>query len=247
MGASSQAASARREKKFSMKPDADRDEILRRVRTAVANPALAADRSRPPLALQPGARGSALVARWQSEFAALGGHAYGPFAPAAAIAQTLALLMARGVTSVTAWEDHSLPAPDLSQTLTAAGVEVIHTQHQTEGDAASRAQLARTALGITSALAGLADSGSVVVASGHGQARATSLAPPIYLAFLRTTDIYSDLPTWMAQQGASLLPQTANLVIITGPSRTADIELTLVVGVHGPGEIHVILIDPETS
>ncbi len=96
MGASSQAASARLEKKFSMKPDADRDEILRRVRTAVANPALAADRSRPPLTLQPGARGRVLVARWQSEFAALGGHAYGPFAPAAAVAQTLALLTARG-------------------------------------------------------------------------------------------------------------------------------------------------------
>lgn len=61
MGASSQAASARLEKKFSMKPDADRDEILRRVRTAVANPTLAADRSRPPLTLQPGARGRVLV------------------------------------------------------------------------------------------------------------------------------------------------------------------------------------------
>jgi L-lactate dehydrogenase complex protein LldG len=246
-----------------MKPDASRDEILRRVRTAVANPALAADRGRPQVAGASGPHSRGLLTRWQEEFAALGGHAHGPVTLAAdfgefsraASAQTLALLAARGVTRVTAWEDHALPVADLSLTLTAAGIEVIHTGQQTQADAdfgglsraASRAALAQAQIGITAALAGLADSGSVVVVSGPGQARATSLVPPIYLAFLRTTDIYADLPTWMASQGAGLLARQANLTIITGPSRTADIELTLVVGVHGPGEIHVILIDPEES
>ena len=239
-----------------MQPDANRDEILRRVRTAVANPALAADRQ--PLAevrFLPEAELLDLLARWRTEFTALGGHAYGPAAPAAAAAQGLALLAARGVTAVAAWEDHALPTPAFSQALAAAGIEVIHTGPQTQADAdfgelsrtASRAQIAQVPVGITTALAGLADTGSVVVASGPGQARAASLVPPIYLAFLRTSDIYPNLRAWMAQQGAALLPQTANLVIITGPSRTADIELTLVVGVHGPGEIHVILIDPEAS
>ena len=228
-----------------MKPDANRDEILRRVRTAVANPALAADRKRPPGAVDPGLPGHGLLARWQEECAALGGHAYGPLTPAAAVSQTVARLAARGVTAVAAWEDDALPAPNFRQALAAAGIEVIHTRPQTQADAAARAQLAQAPVGITAALAGLADTGSLVVASGPGQARAASLVPPIYLAFLRTNDMYPNLPAWMARQGAELLPQTANLTIITGPSRTADIELTLVVGVHGPGEIHVILIDPE--
>jgi len=237
-----------------MKPDASRDEILRRVRTAVANPALAADR-RPlgEVGFAPETRSLDLLARWRTEFTALGGHAYGPLPPAAAVSQTLALLAERSIRAVTAWEDHALPMPNFSQALAAAGIEVIPTGQQTQANAdfgelsraASRAALAQAPVGITASLAGLADSGSVVVVSGPGQARATSLVPPIYLAFLRTSDIYADLPTWMAQQGASRLPQTANLVIITGPSRTADIELTLVVGVHGPGEIHVVLIDPE--
>ena len=85
--------------------------------------------------------------------------------------------------------------------------------------------------------------GSIIVTSGAGRARSAALVPPVYLAFLPVRSIYPDLPTWMAQEGARLLPGTANLVIITGPSRTADIELTLIIGVHGPGEIHVILID----
>jgi len=239
------AAAQGEKRRYIMRADADRDEILRRVRTAVANPALAADRKRPPVAVDPGLPGRGLLARWQEEFAALDGHAYGPVTPAAAVSQTLALLAARGATAVAAWADHALPTPDFGQALAAAGIEVIHTRPQTQADALSRAQLAQAPVGITAALAGLADTGSLVVTSGPGQARAASLVPPVYLAFLRTHDIYPNLPAWMARQGAELLPQTANLTIITGPSRTADIELTLVVGVHGPGEIHVILIDPE--
>ncbi|RMF02411.1 MAG: hypothetical protein D6768_08330 [Chloroflexi bacterium] len=97
-------------------------------------------------------------------------------------------------------------------------------------------------VGVSGVLAGLADTGSLVVHSGAGQARAASLVPPVHVALLSVGDLYPDLPTWMAAQGAGVLPQTANVVFITGPSKTADIELNLVVGVHGPGEVHVILV-----
>ena len=227
-----------------MKPDPDRtgfDEILRRVRTAVANPALAADRRLPGetrLAGETEFLGNALVARWQQEFRALSGHAYGPLTPAAAIGQARDLLVARGAHEVLAWDDEALPVPNLSQALAAVGIETIHPQVNTDP-----AALDHVAVGITGASAGLADTGSIIVTSGPGRPRSASLVPPVYLAFLPISRIYPDLPAWMAQEGARLLPGTANLVIITGPSRTADIELTLIIGVHGPGEIHVILID----
>ena len=224
-----------------MKADPNRDEILRRVRTAAANPALAADRQArqesefvPPTP----APNHDLVATWQRELRSLGGHVYGPLTPAAAIGQARDLLVARGAHQVLAWDDEALPLPNLSQALAAVGIETIHPQVNTDP-----AALDHVPVGITGASAGLADTGSIIVTSGPGRPRSASLVPPVHLAFLRISRIYPDLPAWMTRQGAGLLPQTANLVIITGPSRTADIELTLVVGVHGPGEIHVILID----
>ena len=91
--------------------------------------------------------------------------------------------------------------------------------------------------------AGLADTGSIIVDSGSGRSRTASLLPPAHIALLPVSELYPDLPTWMALQGGDLLTKTANLTIISGPSKTADIELNLVLGVHGPGEVHVILLD----
>lgn len=224
-----------------MQPNPQRDEILRRLRTATANPALAADRQarqENPFVPPTLAANDDLAATWQREFRSLGGQVYGPLTPAAAIEQARDLLVARGAHEVLAWDDEALPLPNLSQALAAVGIETIHPQVNTGHGA-----LARIPVGISGAAAGLADTGSIIVTSGPGQPRSASLVPPVHLAFLRVSQIYPDLPAWMAQQGANLLPQTANLVIITGPSRTADIELTLVVGVHGPGEIHVILVE----
>jgi L-lactate dehydrogenase complex protein LldG len=180
----------------------------------------------------------ALVSRWQQELETLTGHVYGPLAPEAALAQAMEVILAQQAKEILVWDEAHLPIRDVGRRLQFAGVQVSRF-----GDQVDYQKLANIPLGVTGALAGLADTGSIVVASGPGRARSASLLPPTHLALLRVSDLYPDLPTWMAQQGSSLLPTTANLVIITGPSRTADIELTLVMGVHGPREIHIILID----
>ncbi len=94
--------------------------------------------------------------------------------------------------------------------------------------------------GVTGALAGIADTGSLLLVSGAGQTLTASLLPEVHIVVMKISQI---LPTLA---DALELPQVRAAsagVIISGPSRTADIEMTLTIGVHGPGELHVFLID----
>ena len=88
-------------------------------------------------------------------------------------------------------------------------------------------------------LAGIAETGSVVCASVEGRAVQASLLPSHHLAILPATKIYATLDEFF--QSLSSTPPT-NIAVITGPSRTADIELTLAIGVHGPERLDVIVI-----
>jgi L-lactate dehydrogenase complex protein LldG len=78
--------------------------------------------------------------------------------------------------------------------------------------------------------------------SGSGQSRLASLLPPIHVAVLKRRAIVYSLPMLLREQ-AALATSGANFVCITGPSRTADIEHVLTRGVHGPKDVHVVLVD----
>jgi L-lactate dehydrogenase complex protein LldG len=96
-------------------------------------------------------------------------------------------------------------------------------------------------VGITGADYALADTGTLVMLASPREARMISLLPPAHLAIVPAGCILSGLDELFA-----LLPdpaaQTSSMVLITGPSRTADIEQILVRGVHGPGEIAVVAV-----
>lgn len=93
-------------------------------------------------------------------------------------------------------------------------------------------------VGVTKAWAGLADTGSVLEADGE---LFGSLLPEVHLVILKSKDILPSLPDSMS------LVKDQNAVFITGPSRTADIEMTLTIGVHGPKEIHVFVDDSNSG
>jgi L-lactate dehydrogenase complex protein LldG len=101
-------------------------------------------------------------------------------------------------------------------------------------------------LGITEADHALADSGTLVLESGSGRSRMVSLLPPVHVALLPEKRIVPDLATlverYQSRAGKARLASLSCLTFVTGPSRTADIELTLTVGVHGPQQLHVIII-----
>ena len=95
--------------------------------------------------------------------------------------------------------------------------------------------------GVSTALYGLADTGSVVLGASADEPRARSLLPAVHVTLLREDRILPGLDELFAALGKDL---PSALAIVTGPSRSADIEQKLVVGVHGPGEVHVVLLPP---
>jgi L-lactate utilization protein LutC len=105
----------------------------------------------------------------------------------------------------------------------------------------SRETCAAAEIGITSAEYALADTGTLVYLSQSGEARLLSLLPPRHIAIIERDRILASLDELF-----SVLPRpgahSSAMVLITGPSRTADIEMRLVRGVHGPGEITVVIV-----
>jgi L-lactate dehydrogenase complex protein LldG len=93
---------------------------------------------------------------------------------------------------------------------------------------------------VSEALYGLADTGSVVLAASPAEPRGRSLLPDVHISLLPTDRILSGLDELFARLGNEL---PSALAIVTGPSRSADIEQKLAVGVHGPGEVHVVLVE----
>jgi L-lactate utilization protein LutC len=93
-------------------------------------------------------------------------------------------------------------------------------------------------VGVSHAVYGLADTGSVVLAAGPDEPRARSLLPPVHVTILDADRILPGLPDLFRALGGAL---PSALAIVTGPSRSADIEQKLVIGVHGPGEVHIVI------
>lgn len=95
-------------------------------------------------------------------------------------------------------------------------------------------------VGISTAQAAIAETGTIVLDCTQERHRLLSLVPPVHIAIVDASKIYSTLGETLAllQAARELSPA---VTFITGPSRTADIELTLTIGVHGPQELYVII------
>jgi L-lactate utilization protein LutB len=95
-------------------------------------------------------------------------------------------------------------------------------------------------LGVTGSLCGLADTGSIIITEASPHRQPGSLLPEIHVAVLRAADVLPTLADALRLPG---LRESDSAVIITGPSRTGDIEMTHTIGVHGPRELYVLLVE----
>lgn len=159
------------------------------------------------------------------------------------LANTLSgLLRQLKVKTATLAVDRLAQAPVIRASLASADVMLL----EWNGDRTMRNQYLADA-GITDVHAALAETGSLICNSDEVHGRGHSLAPPIHLAIVRRCDILPDMLDYMtalsaqsSRGGPASLPSAQ--AIITGPSKTADIEGILITGVHGPEQVHILLL-----
>ncbi len=126
-------------------------------------------------------------------------------------------------------------APLVQRILAAVGNDIVIDRLER----LSRDELFACDAGVTTAQWGIADTGTLVLESARERSRLLSLVPPIHVAVLSMRCICESLGDALARVSVA----SHAITFITGPSRTSDIELTLVVGVHGPQTVHVLLME----
>lgn len=163
-----------------------------------------------------------LLEQFTTELTAVGGHVYQSKDVTEEIVE---FLKEHGVDRI-----HLEPGALNEDVLRTAGIDFTH-----EPDPAIR-------VGVTKAICGLADTGSVLAADGAGSPLHASLLPEMHIAVLNPADLLPSLPDAM-----NLVKDRRAAAFITGPSRTADIEMTLTIGVHGPKEVHIFVDDSKSG
>ena len=123
----------------------------------------------------------------------------------------------------------------ISKALSAAGLEIKSWSSLTLDESYD------LDCGITDVFAVLAETGSLVIRPDPSQGRALSLVPPVHIAIVEKSNILPDMLDLFEKMDPNSPPP--NLTLITGPSKTADIEGILFTGVHGPGLVQIFLIE----
>ncbi|MCU0493289.1 MAG: lactate utilization protein [Chloroflexaceae bacterium] len=229
-----------------------RDQILNSIRAGLAKnrPWLEVEAAKaphtPPPFVHP--QEDDLPAQFANELGKLAGKAYRAEDDEAALEIIAGIVHKKGATSAITWELSSINLPGLAELLREAGVSLLDSQVSgMDGARKERLQTLEPALVcISGADVGIAESGSLLLRHAPGKPRLASLLAPAHIAVLRESQLVRGLGEALAlvrqRHGDDIFDTTSNITLITGPSRTADIEMTLSLGIHGPPEIHVVLI-----
>ena len=228
-----------------------RERMLASIRASLgrSGAALAAEATRAPHAPPPFVHPAQddLPAQFVAELERLEGRAHRCADDEAALETIWGLIERAGATSAIAWGREQIGLRGLGAMLDNLGVQLLDGDIRAAGDRPSQLQTLQPALVcLSGADAAIAESGTLVLRSGPGRGRLASLLAPVHIAVLRADQIARGLGEALAllqqRHGPDIFADSSNLTLISGPSRTGDIEQTLVLGAHGPRELHVVLI-----
>jgi L-lactate dehydrogenase complex protein LldG len=227
-----------------------REQILGTLRTSLVSSRAFLEREAqrtphepPPYVLPPQ---EDLAAQFASEIAKLEGKAYRVSDDEDALETLATLLAQKQANSAITWDLAEIGLPGLDALLAQRNVALLDPQVQGAQRAERLQELEPAPVCISGVAFAIAESGSLVLHHGPGRPRLASLLAPAHIAIVRREQLVRGLGEALAalheRYGDTLFDATSNVTLITGPSRTADIEMTLSLGIHGPPEVHVILI-----
>lgn len=214
------------------------DSIRHRTRSGQYKPTLASDspwtpkehaREREPIEDPP--------SRFLEELEALGGHGKRTESYEEAGEYIVALAREQEAKLLIRWDVEELEGLAIDGSLEDAGVEVKLWRDLDD----FREVTAASDIGLSNAEWAIAETGSLVFTGGPGRGRSVTLLPPTYVAVVAADRVLCTVPEAIAKY-AEMGEVPANLCFHTGPSRSGDIEQALAIGVHGPGDVHVILV-----
>ncbi|MGE5199635.1 MAG: LutC/YkgG family protein, partial [Rhodospirillaceae bacterium] len=183
-----------------------------------------------------------MAGQFTAALTALSGHVSRAAGAGGAAEAIAAIARAHQASSFISWDDDQIGCPGLLAALSSLGLARV--TYDVSGDpdrrALDMAALSGVGLGVTGAHAALADSGGLVLVSGPGRGRLPSVLPPVHVAIVQERRLRPSLAALLLEE-PGLFDAGSNVVVAAGPSRTADIEMTLTHGVHGPKHVYVIL------
>ncbi|MBK8023594.1 MAG: LUD domain-containing protein [Chloroflexi bacterium] len=197
-----------------------------------------------PVTVQDDESPDALLQRFQTELINLKGEPFVVEGDEGARAQVIANLEALEAKRIIAWDFAHIPVEGLEAAIKAAGIEILHPETHDEFRAEILATAESAQAGITGADAAGAATGTLFFTTGPGRGRIPTILPPVHIAVIRQSQIVTRIESWIAglrAGGLQDIRQNANFCFVTGPSRTGDIEMELILGVHGPGRVQVIV------
>jgi L-lactate dehydrogenase complex protein LldG len=184
----------------------------------------------------------ALLERFTLELEQLKGQVFPVDGDAGARDKVLELLAFHQADHIIAWDFAHIPVEGLESAIREVGITITQPDTRDESRADVLAQAESAQVGLTGADA--ATTGSLVFTTAPGKGRIPTILAPIYIAVIQLDQIVPRIEDWLTaqrQQGLGGIRSAANVCFISGPSRTADIEMQLVLGVHGPGQVQVVV------
>jgi|FLYN01.1.fsa_nt_gi L-lactate dehydrogenase complex protein LldG len=185
-----------------------------------------------------------LLRRFTEEMERLKGEVFPVEGDQAACDKVLELLRSHNTTSILAWDFACIPVHGLEAAIREAGIQIIQPDLRDEFREEVIEAMRDAQCGVTGVDAAAATTGTLIVSSAPGKGRMPTVLAPVWIPILTFDQIVPRIEDWIARERASDLQtirNSSNVAFISGPSRTGDIEMELILGVHGSGTVQAVV------